>query len=203
MRIFRGTPVSPGYGQGRAVPYRRSEFLFAAAGTAAADDSAVELRRVEAAREAARRELEALAKRLKENYGLDEAHIFHAHFLMLKDEAFTGLIRDYVAKGHSAEAAVVDAVRQIEDVFRRQVDPYLRERSVDVHDVGARILGHLVDRCSHPFARLPDAAVIVADQLLPSDTVALERDRVRAIVTVQGARTPMPPSWLARLAFLR
>jgi phosphoenolpyruvate-protein phosphotransferase len=187
MRIFRGTPVSPGYGHGRAVPYRRSEFLFAAAASAVAQDSVVELRRVEAARVAARRELNALATSLKQGYGLDEGHIFHAQFLILEDEHFTGLIRDHVTKGRSAEAAVVEAVRQIEEMFRKQVNPYLRERSIDVHDVGARILGHLVDRCTHPFSRLPDAAVIVADQLLPSDTVALERGRVRAIVTAQGS----------------
>lgn len=152
-----------------------------------AEDSATELRRVEAARRTARRELEALGRSLKEGYGLEEGHIFHAQFLMLEDDLFTGLIRDEVAKGRSAETAVVEAVRQIEAMFRRQVDPYLRERSVDVHDVGARVLAHLVDRCSHPFARLPDAAVIVADQLLPSDTVFLERGRVNAIVTAQGS----------------
>lgn len=187
MRVFRGTPVSPGYGQGRAVPYRRKEGLFAAASTAVADDSAVELRRVDAARRAAGRELNALATQLKDGYGLDEGHIFHAQLLMLTDEHFTGLVSDRVAKGRSAEAAVVEAVRELEEMFQRQVDPYLRERAVDVRDVGARILGHLVDRCTHPFARLPDDAVIVADQLLPSDTVALERGRVRGIVTAQGS----------------
>ena len=187
MRVFRGTPVSPGYGQGRALPYRRKEFLFAAARTAGAEDSTVELRRVDAARRAAGRELHALASQLKDGYGLDEGHIFQAQLLMLHDEHFTGLIRDRVARGRSAEAAVVEAVRELEEMFQRQVDPYLRERSVDVHDVGARILGHLIDRCTHPFARVPDDAVIVADQLLPSDTVALERGRARAIVTAQGS----------------
>src|SRR5512145_2669725 len=99
MRVFRGTPVSPGYGQGRALPYRRKEFLFAAACRAGAEDSTVELRRADAARRAAGRELKALASQLKDGYGLDEGHIFHAQLLMLKDEHFTGLIRDRVAKG--------------------------------------------------------------------------------------------------------
>jgi len=187
MRVFRGTPVSPGYGQGRAVPYRRREHLFSAASSAGAEDSTTEVRRAEAARTAARRELEALARSLKESYGLDEAHIFHAQFLILEDDLFTGLIHAAVTKGRSAEAAVVEAVRQIEEMFREHVDPYLRERAVDVRDVGARVLGHLVDKCSHPFARLPDAAVIVADQLFPSDTIFLKRGRVRGIVTAQGS----------------
>ncbi len=146
----------------------------------------MELGRVEAARIAARRELDALARSVKERYGLDEGRIFHAQVLMLEDELFTGLIRDQVSKGRSAEAAVVEAVKQVEEMFRRQVNPYLRERAEDVHDIGIRLLAHLVDRCSHPFARLPSGAVIVADQLLPSDTVCLERGRVRGIVTAAG-----------------
>jgi phosphotransferase system enzyme I (PtsI) len=187
MRVFQGIPVSPGYGQGMAVRYRRREDLFTAAARTVADDSATELRRAEAARRAARRDLDALARSLKEQYGLDEAHIFHAQVVMLDDDLFTGLIRDGVGKGSSAEAAVVAAVRQIEEMFRQQVNPYLRERSLDIRDVGARVLGHLVDRCTHPFARLPDGAVIVADELFPSDTVFLERGQVQAIVTAQGS----------------
>lgn len=187
MRIFRGTPVSPGYGQGRAVLYQRREYLYSAAYSAAAEDSATEVRRVEAARHAARSELDALARSLTKHYGLDEGDIFHAQRMMLDDDLFTGLVRDQVAKGRSAEAAVVEAVKQIEDMFRRQVNPYLRERAVDIHDVGARVLAHLLDKCTHPFARLPDAAVIVADQLLPSDTVFLERGRVHALVTAHGS----------------
>ena len=187
MRVLQGIPIAPGYGHGQAVPYRRTELLFAAARNAVADDSRTELRRVEAARRAARRELDALARSLKEHYGLDEGHIFHAQLLMLDDDLFSGLIRDQLAKGRSAEAAVVDAVREIESMFKRQVDPYLRERALDVHDVGARVLAHLIDKCSHPFARLPSAAVIVADELLPSDTVFLDRGRVRALVTAHGS----------------
>lgn len=189
MRVFHGVPVSPGYGEGKAVPYRRKEYLFSAATRAVAKDSATELRRVETARGAARRELDALARSLKETYGLDEAHVFHAQFLMLEDDLFTGLVREQVGKGRAAEAAVAEAVRQIEEMFRQQVNPYLRERSVDIRDVGARVLAHLADKHSHPFARLPEAAVIVADQLFPSDTVFLRRGQVRAIVTAHGGES--------------
>ena len=188
MRVLTGTPVSPGYGEGTVFPYRRKEHLFAAAaGRAPQGEPALEAQRVESARSAARLELEALARNLNENYNLNEGHILHAHFLILDDPQLIGLIRDRTTKGHSAEAAVAEAISEVEDRFRSLPDPYLRERAIDVRDVGARILRHLVDRQRHPFARLPDSAVIVADELYPSDTLFLTRSQVRAIVTERGS----------------
>jgi phosphoenolpyruvate-protein phosphotransferase len=188
MRVLTGTSVSPGYGEGLAFPYRRTEHLFSAAVRAAPQGKPpVELQRMESARTAARLELQALTRNLKENYDLNQGDIFHAHFLILDDDLLIGLIRDRTAQGHSAEAAVAEAIAEVETMFRGQSDPYLRERAVDVRDVGARILRHLVDRQHHPFAHLRDAAVIVADELYPSDTVFLSRSHVRAIVTERGS----------------
>lgn len=188
MRVLTGTPVSPGYGAGAVFPYRKRDYLFSAAARAAPQgEPAVELQRVESARAAARLELEAIARNLRENYSLNEGDIFHAHFLILEDDLLIGRIRDRTAAGRSAEAAVAEAIAEVEEMFRRQPNPYLRERSVDVRDVGARILRHLVDRQHHPFAQLSDSAVIVADELYPSDTVFLTRRQVRAIVTERGS----------------
>jgi phosphotransferase system enzyme I (PtsI) len=188
MRVLTGTPVSPGYGEGLAFPYRRREHLFSAAARAAPQgEPAIEVQRMESARAAARLELEALARSLKENYDLNHGDIFHAHFLILDDDLLIGLIRDRTAKGQSAEAAVAEAIAEVEVMFRGQSDPYLRERAIDVRDVGARILRHLVDRQHHPFTNLRDTAVIVADELYPSDTLFLTRSQVRAIVTERGS----------------
>jgi phosphoenolpyruvate-protein kinase (PTS system EI component) len=188
MRVLTGTPVSPGYGEGLAFPYRRREHLFSAAARAAPQgEPAIEVQRMESARAAARLELEALARSLQENYDLSHGDIFHAHFLILDDDLLIGLIRDRTAKGHSAEAAVAEAIAEVEAMFRGQSDPYLRERAIDVRDVGARILRHLVDRQHHPFINLRDAVVIVADELYPSDTLFLTRSQVRAIVTEHGS----------------
>jgi phosphoenolpyruvate-protein phosphotransferase len=188
MRVLTGTPVSPGYGEGVVFLYRRREHLFSAAARAAPrGDPAAEIERMESARAAARLELEALARSLTESYDLNHGDIFHAHFLILDDDLLIGLIRDRTIKGRSAEAAVAEAIAEVEAMFRGQSDPYLRERAADVRDVGARILRHLVDRQHHPFADLRDSAVIVADELYPSDTVFLTRSQVRAIVTERGS----------------
>ncbi len=177
-----------GYGEGKAFLYRRKEYLLStAARTVAEGDAAVELMRLDRARQAARRELEALAHNLSDRYKLDEAHIFHAHFLILEDPMFGDLVRGRIDKGRSAEMAVAETVHELEEQFKRQENPYLRERSVDVHDVGTRLLSHLVDRRHHPFSALPEGSVLIADELLPSDTVYLERNRVRAIVTAEGS----------------
>lgn len=188
MRTFSGLTVSPGFGEGVAFVYLRRGWLSRVASNLPAGGGAdVELARLESARAAASAELESLAHNLQEKYDLDEANIFRAHFLILEDDLLAGLMRERVDKGGSAEAAVVEAVASVEEMFRKQVDPYVRERWVDVRDVGSRILKHLIDREHHPFGNLPDGAVIVADELFPSDTAFLDRAKVRAVVTVHGS----------------
>ena len=189
MRVLLGTPASPGYGEGVVFRYRRREYLYSAARSRPGSDRKTELRRMEAARQGARLELKALVRNLQDLYSLEEGQIFQAHFLILDDDHLTGLIRERIDKGRSAEAAVAEAVEEIEEIFSQQANPYLRERSSDIHDVGSRILNHLVDRRHHPFAELPDCSIIVADELLPSDTVFLVRGKVQAIVTERGSQT--------------
>lgn len=187
MRTFVGFPVSAGYGHGRALVYRGTEDLFAMADETATGDSAVESRRFAEALPGARRELRAMSRLLEEEYGESEAHILSAHFLMLEDPVLLEGVRGRIEGEHmSAEAAVVATVRDLERRFGEMSDPYLRERALDIRDIGARILHHLADRAHHPLARLPEGSVIVADRLLPSDTIFLDRAKVAGMVTERG-----------------
>jgi phosphoenolpyruvate-protein phosphotransferase len=188
MRTFNGLPVSPGFGCGPAFVYRGTEGLFAAAEATRAEPPEVELRRFEEGLVSTRRELQSLRRRLEEEYGAAEARILGAQFLMLDDPVLVEAVRQRVRGGAtSAEAAVAAVVRGIEHQFAATEDPYLRERAVDVHDVGARILRHLADRAHHPLAHLPARVVIVADRLVPSDTIFLDRANVGAMVTERGS----------------
>jgi phosphoenolpyruvate-protein phosphotransferase len=187
MRVFVGVAISPGYGEGPALLYRGPEELLVFSGRAEpAGDAATEDSRVREALAAARRELLALSRRLEQDFGEAEARILHAQFFMLEDPHLLERIRDGIREGLSAERAVSQAVRTIEAEFDRNPDPYLRQRALDIHDVGVRILRHLTDRTHHPLASLPQDVVLLADQLLPSDSVFLDRRRVKAIVTARG-----------------
>jgi phosphotransferase system enzyme I (PtsI) len=187
-REFRGLAVSPGYGQGPAFVYRGTEDLFAAAAATESEGAERERRRFERALAATRREMEALRRRLREDYGRDAANVMHAQFLMLQDPDFIRRVeRRLQREGASADAAVVGVAEEIERELAGVSDPYLRERALDVHDIGARLLRHLADRTHHPLARVPAGVVIVAERLLPSDTIFLDRAKVVAMVTERGS----------------
>src|SRR6267143_1460128 len=65
-------------------------------------------------------------------------------------------------------------------------DGYLRERASDIHDVRRRVLSALAEQPGRAGPRVPDGAIVVSDELLPSVTARLELDHVRAFVTERG-----------------
>jgi phosphotransferase system enzyme I (PtsI) len=189
-RIIRGRGLSPGIGSGRAVLYPSAPAAVIAPVPETADDADQELRRLESALGLARIDLERIRLRVQADVGADEAEIFAAHELLLADPTFLKGIRDRLLRDHlNAERAVL---AEIEDVSRRLSaidDPYLRDRSTDVRDVGRRVLSQLSRRESGSIAPLPPGTVLVAVELLPSDTLDLDRRHVVALVAEVGGET--------------
>src|SRR5262245_34950971 len=150
MPVFVGRPVSPGYGIGTAFVYLGPRQLFAAAASTVSQGAAVEHARFEHAAHAAKRELRALSRRFKEDYGESEGQVLGAQMLMLEDRTLLEGVAERIDAGASADAAVSATIEAVEARFRDNPDPYLRERAFDIHDIGARILHHLADRTHHP-----------------------------------------------------
>jgi len=189
-RTLRGTGLSPGYGEGHAVHFggvRRMPLPRFSIDRAEAEG---QVRRVQEALEAARRELERVRLRVQADVGAAEAEIFGAHESMLDDgqwiERIAGRIRrDRVNAEQAVEAETAHAARRLAAIE----DPYLRERALDVRDVGRRLLEGLAPRQSDAVAPLPPGSVLVAAELLPSETGDLDRAHVAAIVTELGGET--------------
>src|SRR5262249_18537087 len=121
--------------------------------------------------------------------GADQADIFAAHVFMVRDPAFrdrvTALVRD---KYLNAEAAVSEVVEAFTRTFEEIPDPYFRERPVDVRDVWRRVLRLLREDQGRDARDAPDAAVVVADELMPSMTARMELGRVSALVSEHGGK---------------
>jgi phosphoenolpyruvate-protein phosphotransferase len=188
-RVLRGRGVSPGIGQGRAVLYPAAmpEFVYSAA---VESDPKVELRRLESAIESARRDLEWVRLRVQADIGSDNAEIFAVHEALLTDPELLWrvrerLTRDRVVAEQAVQSEVADAAKRLVSTD----DPYFRDRSADIRDVGRRLLANLSPRRSDSIAPLPSASVLVAVEILPSDTVDLDRAHVAAIVTEVGGDT--------------
>jgi multiphosphoryl transfer protein len=183
---LRGLPVSPGVAIGPAQRLREPE---PPVSDAAPGDPAGEWRALGAAREAARADVRAARAAVAAGAGEAEAAIFDAHLLLLDDDALLHPARLAIDEGgRNAAQAWAAAVEEAAGAYRDAGDAYLQERAADVRDVGRRVLGHLAGAGAAP-ATLAAPGVLVADDLTPGQTAALDRDLVQGIATARGSAT--------------
>lgn len=186
MRILKGKPVAPGYGDGRAFVVGRVEPVLP---EYAVDRESVapEQQRFQKALSHAVEELERLSSRVAEDIGRSHAEIFAAHLALLKDPGFVGRINARIERDRiNAEQAVRRTVDELARTLAGIDDAYLREREQDIRDLGRWILRHLNPQASMPLGSLLPDSVIVAQEILPSDLLHVDRSRIAAIVTERG-----------------
>jgi phosphoenolpyruvate-protein phosphotransferase len=214
-REFQGQGVSPGIAIAPALVYLRrrpdppgsAEAAHGTGGAAGGDASPAagcrpapgqqasgaerELERLDAALETARRELEEIKARAASAVGAEEASIFEAQLLMLADPELLGRTRKAIqTESVTAEEALERSGRELTAVLRGLRDDYLRARAADLEDVVGRILALLRGRRRvHPLADLDRPVVVVSDELLPTDTVLMDREKVVGLVTEAGTPT--------------
>ncbi len=182
-----GVPASPGIAVGPAVWHRPA--FDAPPPDLVAGDPASEAARLEAALDAARRELAALERRTAAMAGKQEAEIFVMHRLLLDDATIAGDARQRIAERHEpAEAAWYAVIEQAAESFRQLPEGYMRERAADLVDVGARVL-RLLTGAPPTGPRLDRPSVLLATDLGPSDMAHLDPALVLGIVTAQGGAT--------------
>ena len=116
-----------------------------------------------------------------------EAEIFTAHLALLDDDALVGRARTLIDSGDSAEAAWHAAGEETAAQWRSLGDKLLSERAADVDDVGRRVLVALGG--ADDGASLQEPGIVVADELTPRDTAALDPELVQAVATARGTAT--------------
>jgi phosphoenolpyruvate-protein phosphotransferase (PTS system enzyme I) len=189
-QILRGRSLSPGYGAGRAVLYPVTHAARLPRFGLERGEIEAEVRRLQAAFDCGRRDLERVRRHVEVNVGLLEAEIFAAHQAMLDDKLFQERIDQRVRRERvSAEQAVEAEVSETERQLAQLGDSLLRERAMDIRDVGRRLLSNLSPRERDAIAPLAPGSVVVAVELLPSETIDLDRAHVTAIVTEVGGTT--------------
>ncbi len=124
--------------------------------------------------------------------------ILDAHGAMLGDDALLDAARATIARGHSAAFAWRAAIRPQADALRAGGDPRLAERADDMRDLERQLIGRLMGVEDSVMA-LPHGAILVADDLLPSQFMALDVDRLAGVAVVRGG----PTSHVAILAAAR
>ena len=187
---FRGTPVSAGVGTGTVVVAGAPALPADHRGNGnGAVDAAQERRRFDDAIAALRAATEA---RIAASTHAQEAAVLGAHLSIIRDVAFADMVNQLIAAdGRTAAHAVVEASAYFVATLQNARSAYLRERVLDVQDVGAQLLDVILGRRGQgPAApRLREPSVVVADRLTPGQFLALDRALLRALVLRQGGTT--------------
>lgn len=137
---------------------------------------------------ATERQLLDLQRRLEDKLHDAASMIFGAHVLMLKDDAFSGEIRAQIRAGANPWTAILAEVRRYADLFAHSPNPSLREKVLDVEDLGHRLLHNLT--APTPESNGPDytGQIIIAEELLPSDILKLSAEGASGLVLLGGGQ---------------
>jgi phosphocarrier protein FPr len=179
-----GVAASPGLALGQTFQWRQQE----APVIEHAADPSRERRQLDEALAEAHAQLDALQQRLAAHADTDKAAIFAAHKELLEDPDLLNGTIDSIQGGASAAFAWQQAYRAQADRLGRLSNELLAARAADLRDVGRRVLRILTGTTNAP-AELPPDAIIIAEDLSPSDTASLDRRRVRGICTTGGGST--------------
>ena len=184
---FNGLAAAPGFGTGEAH-LLQPPVSFDLIEDGRAENVDDEKRRFRRAVKESGAEIETLKGRLSERMPEFDSAIIEAHRMMLHDRGFVGKIEAAIEQGVAAEAALKRVVEEYVGQFVRMSDGYLRDRAIDVKDVGLRILRNLLG-VDEPERPLKKDSVLVADELTLSDLALIEHRHLRAIVLATGGVT--------------
>lgn len=187
MRRYQGVPASGGLAIGEAWIYRPVKVEVR---QYRIKDPDAEWLRLQAAINLARNQLQALEQRAQASVGAKEAEIFSAHQEFLTDVDLMEGIHDLIFnEKFNSEAAVKIQYEQAAEMLAQLDDPYLKARSQDVGDVAMRVLRCLQGSSDLGSAILEKPAVIMGDDLTPSDTIQFDKDKILAICISKGGPT--------------
>ncbi len=182
---LRGIALSPGIAIGVAciigsklpIPKRKIR----------AGEAKYEKERLEKAVQATREELTTLRDQVKQELGKRESDIFDAHLVFLDDLYLRTLVEyKLVHDRKNLEHALAEVIEESEKMLGTVDNAYLRERALDIRDVGSRLLEHLLGRERMDLLEEYSEVIIVADELTPSQAVGLDRSKIRGFITERG-----------------
>ena len=186
---IQAIPVAPGIAIGRVMRIGETPREQPEPVVLAPEMAEPELARFHSALEKTGVQLAGLSDKLKQKLQDDEAGIFDAHILILEDQLLISEVEKGIKLDHfSAEYAVFATIEKFSAVFNGVNDEYLKERALDLRDVGNRILDNLsgVDVAKIAYN---EPRIIIASNLTPSETVGLEREFVLGFATETGSAT--------------
>lgn len=184
MVILQGKSVFGGVAIGKIQFFKRDEIQIKRRHV---DDPEVEIRRFRTAKEKALSELQQLYDKALTDVGEANAMIFEAHQLMLEDPDYNDSVENIInTQKVNAEYAIGVTSDNYAAIFEAMDDAYMQGRAADVKDVSNRLLSQFAKKQNASF-EMTEQVIIAADDLAPSETVQLDKDKVLSFITVEGS----------------
>ena len=178
-----GAPIADGLGLGHVVLHQPRVIVT----KIVADDIAFEMDRLERAIEAMRASVDDLIDRSDDGGAGEHREVLEAFRMIAHDRGWLRRLREAVASGLTAEAAVERVQNDARARLQRQTDPYLRDRLHDLTDIANRLLHQLAGQSLVLLpSELPENAVLVARSMSPAALLDYDRGRLRGVVLEEG-----------------
>ncbi len=183
MEKYTGKSVLRGIAIGRIYRYEKSDYQVV---KTEISDAEAEKERLFNAVETAKNQLTALYEEALANVGEDHAMIFDVHKMLLEDEDYLDAAASVVLEGYNAEYAVETAGNQFAELFASMDDEYMKARAADIKDISARVI-RILAGIPEDGIQTDEPVIVVADDLTPSETVKMDKNKILAFVTVRGS----------------
>ena len=184
MQYFQGKSVYKGIVMGPVAVLRKNDYQVK---RTRIEDADAEILRVTGAVEAAKEQLGRLYNKAVQEVGEASAAIFEVHQMLLEDEDYLesiqSMIRTELINAEYAAAATGDNFAQM---FAAMDDDYMKARAADIKDISERLVRNLSGGADADLNSM-EPSVIVADDLSPSETVQMDKEKILAFVTVHGS----------------
>ena len=186
---FEGAGVSPGIARGQ-VHVVLDDFDDVARYRISLSQVTDEIGRFEAALIQTRMQILEMQQRIAESIGAKDAAIFDAHLLVVEDRTLIDeVLRKLETDLCNVEWVFQEVATTYAETLNKIDDPYLRERALDIQDVTKRVIRNLQGKAPKTFLALSEPHILIAHNLTPSDTAAMNRERVLGLATDLGSRT--------------
>ena len=184
MQYFQGKSVYKGIVMGPVAVLKKNDYQVK---RARIEDPEAEVKRVKEAVEVSKKQLGRLYDKAVREVGGASAAIFEVHQMMLEDEDYLesmeNMIRTELVNAEYAAAATGD---NFAEMFAAMDDEYMKARSADVKDISERLVRNLSGEGDNDLSSM-EPSIIVADDLSPSETVQMDKEKILAFVTVHGS----------------
>ena len=184
MNVYQGKSVFGGIAIGHLCVYQKGEQQVT---RQKIEDVEAEVKRFQVAREAAQAQLGELYDKAVKEVGEANAAIFEMHQMLLEDEDYQDSVENIIRTQQvNAEYATAVTSDHFSSMFAEMDDDYMKERAADIRDISERVIANLNGENKRKVVT-DEPVIILADDLAPSETVQLEKDKVLSFVTVHGS----------------